>query len=480
MIDTEALRNYILKLAFQGKITVQKKEYGVASDLLSELDLNRIELEKQKISGKKKVWPAIEQSEKYFLIPDTWAWCRIDDVFYHNTGKALNKNNRDGEQLTYITTSNLYWDHFVMDDLKEMVFSDAEVEKCTVSKGDLLVCEGGDFGRAAIWDYDFDMRIQNHVHRLRSYIPVETRYFYYILYYYKHNNLINGVGIGLQGLSSNALGKMPIPLPPLEEQKQIVAKVDASFTELQTIDEFQKQYADNITSLNTKILDLAVRGKLVPQDQNDEPASVLLKKIAEEKQKLVKEGKIKKQKTLSAITEDEIPFDIPESWEWVYLGDLFDHNTGKALNSSNRAGNDMTYITTSNLYWDRFELDDLKSMPFTDAEVEKCTVKKGDLLVCEGGDYGRAAIWKYDFDMRIQNHIHRLRSYIPLCTKYYYYVLWLYKQNGMIHGRGIAIQGLSSGALHKLVVPLPPISEQKRIVLKLKEILHQIERVQTK
>ena len=111
--------------------------------------------------------------------------------------------------------------------------------------------------------------------------------------------------------------------------------------------------------------------------------------------------------------DDELPFEIPDSWEWIRLGTVFQHNTGKALNASNRDGEKLTYITTSNLYWDRFVLDNLKTMPFTDSEVDKCTVQQGDLLVCEGGDIGRAAIWGSNKPMRIQNHIHRLRAYAP-------------------------------------------------------------------
>ena len=100
----------------------------------------------------------------------------------------------------------------------------------------------------------------------------------------------------------------------------------------------------------------------------------------------------------------EIPFDLPETWCWCRLGTLFAHNTGKALNSSDSAGTPMTYITTSNLYWDRFELDSLKEMPFTDSEIDKCTVTKGDLLVCEGGDIGRSAIWMFAENIRIVNN----------------------------------------------------------------------------
>ena len=156
------------------------------------------------------------------------------------------------------------------------------------------------------------------------------------------------------------------------------------------------------------------------------------------------------------------------------LGWIFSHNTGKALNSSKQEGTPLCYITTSNLYWDSFKLDNLKKMPFTDAEINKCTVKKGDLLVCEGGDIGRAAIWKYDYSIMIQNHIHRLRAFIPLETLFYYYIFYLYKAIGIIGGKGIGIQGLSSNALDKLLVPLPPINEQNRIVKKINIILKEI------
>ena len=139
-------------------------------------------------------------------------------------------------------------------------------------------------------------------------------------------------------------------------------------------------------------------------------------------------------------------------------------------NSSNNAGEKMTYITTSNLYWDHFELDSLKEMPFTASEIEKCTVTKGDLLVCEGGDIGRSAIWMFDYDIRIQNHIHRLRPCISLSNRFYYYVLYMWKQLGLIGGQGIGLQGFSSKALHNLIVPFPPIKAQETIVAFVDEI----------
>jgi len=176
--------------------------------------------------------------------------------------------------------------------------------------------------------------------------------------------------------------------------------------------------------------------------------------------------------------DEEIPFDLPDSWCWCRLGSIFKHNTGKALNSANTEGMPLTYITTSNVYWDRFELGNLKSMPFTEDEIEKCTVEKGDLLVCEGGDIGRAAIWPYSETVRIQNHIHRLRAYGKINAKLYYYVFFLYKQNGLINGNGIGLQGLSSNQLHNILVPLPPLSEQQKIVDMIGKVFSGLEHIE--
>ena len=217
--------------------------------------------------------------------------------------------------------------------------------------------------------------------------------------------------------------------------------------------------------LKQKILDLAIRGKLVPQDPNDEPASVLLERIRAEREKLIAEGKLKQSKKTSYNQHYEnVPFEIPNTWEWVHLGEIYLHNTGKALNAKNKEGNLRDYITTSNLYWNRFELTEIRQMLFTDKEIERCLATKGDLLVCEGGDVGRAAIWNYDYDIYIQNHIHRLRGILPLCQKFYYYIFFYYKAINLIGGKGTAIQGLSSDSIDRLLIPLPSLIEQERIV----------------
>lgn len=246
-------------------------------------------------------------------------------------------------------------------------------------------------------------------------------------------------------------------------------------------------------TLPISILQEACQGRLVPQMAEEGTAQSLLDDIKQEKKRLVKEGKLKKSalndsvifkaedskyyerigKVTTGIT-DKIPFEIPESWEWCLIGNLFAHNNGKQLNKGNAKGELRDYITTSNLYWDGFVLDNLKQMPFEESELERCMAIKGDLLVCEGGDIGRACIWEYDFPIMLQNHIHKLRAYIPLCTKYFYYIFQLYNLTGMIGGKGIGIQGFSSKALHNTLVPLPPLDEQYRIVAKIEEVFDKL------
>ena len=224
--------------------------------------------------------------------------------------------------------------------------------------------------------------------------------------------------------------------------------------------------------LHLSVLERAFQGKLTEQSPDDGTGAELLETIKAEKLRLIKSKIIKKEQEQPVITDDDIPFDIPENWAWAYVGDIFLHNTGKAQNSSGSAnGIIRKFITTSNLYWNRFDFSKVKEMPFTEKELERCTVRKGDLLVCEGGDCGRSAIWTYDEEVCIQNHVHRLRPYFEISVEYFYHLFYLYKFTGKLRGRGVGIQGLSNEAIHQVICPLPPLAEQKRIVAKLEEIL---------
>ena len=420
-----------------------------------------------------------------FDIPDSWEWVRLGNISsYAETKQKVNATSADpsiwGLDLEDIEKGGRLLEHKTVGERR------AVGDKTVFAKGDILYSKLRPYLLKILVAPD-DGICTPEIVPFRVYGGIDPNY---IVNYLKSpyvDNLINSItyGVKMPRVGTETMTSLLVPMPPLEEQRRIVEKIDGVASAISAYDvAYQKTETLNSAfpeALKKSILQEAVQGKLVPQDPSDEPAEALLERIRAEKQRLIKEGKIKKDKHESVIfrrdnshyekldgvehcIDDELPFEIPESWIWVRLGTVFQHNTGKALNASNRDGEKLTYITTSNLYWDRFVLDNLKTMPFTDSEVDKCTVQQGDLLVCEGGDIGRAAIWESATPMRIQNHIHRLRAYVPVCTRFFYHLFYLYKGAGWIGGKGIAIQGLSSNAIHNLLFPLPPLHEQERIV----------------
>jgi len=425
-----------------------------------------------------------------FDIPDSWEWVRLGELFQHNTGKALNAANRTGQLKQYITTSNLYWDRFELNNLKEMHFSESEVEKCTVIKGDLLVCEGGDIGRAAIWPFDYPMCIQNHIHRLRAYVPICTRFFYYLFDLYKHAGWIGGKGIGIQGLSSNAIHSLLFPLPPLAEQYRIV---DA----IVTLQPYTDAYADvesTLDILNTafperlkkSILQEAVQGKLVPQDPSDEPAEALLERIRAEKQRLIKEGKIKKDKHESVIfrrdnshyekrgseevcIDDEIPFEIPENWVWCRLGSILEKLTDGAHSTPKYTDSGVPFISVKDVSSGVLSFDSAKHISESEHRelYKRCDPKRGDILLTKVGTTGIPVIVDTDEEFSLFVSVAQLRFLHSLLDKNYLLLLIqspLVQQQCTEHTRGVGNKNWVMRDIANTLVAIPPLAEQKRIV----------------
>ena len=425
-------------------------------------------------------------------MPEGWAWCRLSQIIILYSGQDLepSRYNDNSIGIPYITGASNFEDGRIIINR----WSDSPTTHATIDDL-LLTCKGSGVGKM-VWCNIENAHIARQIMALRCIDGLYKNYLEIVMLAFLSKIVSKANGL-IPGLSRDVILNMTFPLPPFNEQTQIYHKSKEILSYTQQVDKETEKLIDIINITKSKILDLAIRGKLVPQNPNDEPASVLLERIRAEKEELIKQGKIKRDKKETIIfrgddnsyyeqcgkkiecIDSEIVFDIPHKWSWVRLGELFQHNTGKALNSSNTSGTKMQYITTSNMYWDRFELTHLKEMVFTDSEVVKCTVKKGDLLVCEGGDIGRSAIWCFDYPMRIQNHIHRLRPYTTISVKFYYYIFFLYKQTGLIGGKGIGIQGLSSNALHKLLFPLPPLSEQYRIVEAIETVFAQLDSILT-
>ena len=417
-----------------------------------------------------------------YEIPNNWVWCNLGLLFNHNTGKALNSANSEGKTLTYITTSNVYWDRFELNDLKSMPFTESEIEKCTVKKGDLLVCEGGDIGRAAIWNFDNEIRIQNHLHRLRAYDDIQATFYYYVLYILKLSGKINGKGIGLQGLSSNALHNIIVPVPPVDEQKNIVISIEKFMSSIDNIENHKNILTTCIDATKAKILDLAIRGKLVPQDPNDEPASALLERIRTEKEKLIKQGKIKRNKKESVIfkgSDNSYYQDLPENWEICSIMAIAEVDLGKTLDKNKNTGEFYPYLRSVNIKWNEIDLSDIKEMQFEKNELQRYSIIKGDLLICEGGDVGRCCIWSSDETIYYQNALHRVRFHGGCEPKYFLYLMMYLEHTGYLKriSNGVTIKHLTKTVLTTIPFTLPPLAEQKRIVDEIEKIFATLDNI---
>ena len=414
-----------------------------------------------------------------FEIPQGWEWCRISDVCMMQAGKNITADKIFSEQSEvypyrcvggnglrgYVAEFNTEGNHAIVG-----------------RQGALCGCLNIETG---------NFYATEHAVVVSSFGNIHYKFMYWFLMALNLNQLATATA--QPGLSVAKVMDSYFPLPPLSEQQRITAKIEELIPIVEKFDKVQTSLDAINNSINDllkkSILQEAIQGKLVPQITREGTAQELLEQIKQEKYRLVKEGKLKRSALTDSVIykgddnkyyervggkniciDDEILFEIPDSWVWCRLGFLFNHNTGKALNASNKEGSMLPYITTSNLYWGQFDLSSVRQMYFKDSEIEKCSVSNGDLLVCEGGDIGRAAIWPYDTPMCIQNHIHKLRSYNQLDTLFYYYIFQAYKYNGYIGGKGIGIQGLSSKALHNMLVPLPPINEQIRITSKISSL----------
>ena len=474
------LRQSVLQAAMQGKLTTQKAEDGDARDLLREIRAEKEKLVKEKKGKKEKPLAPITDEEIPFDIPENWVWIRLGnytEIARGGSPRPINNYLTTGKDgINWIKIGDTDKNGKYISKTAEKIIREGITKSRYVKKGSFLLSNSMSFGRPYI--LNIDGCIHDGWLVLSNYEKLlNCDYLYYVLSspLSKRQFVYQADGAVVKNLNTVKVQKIVIPLPPLPEQRRIVARVEALMKEIDELEQTEKELeaikAAFPADMKASLLQAAMEGKLTRQKAEDGDAKDLLLAIREEKEKLVKEKKIKKEKPLVPITDEEIPFDIPENWVWCRLGEIFSHIAGKALNKKDENGSKHKYITTSNVYWDHFELNNLREMYYTDTEKEKYSLKPGDLLILEGGDIGRTAIWDKNESYCIQNHIHRLRPYLPIYIRYFYYMMMFYKLSDMIAGKGIAIKGLSANVVHNICVPLPPLAEQQRIVEKLDQLL---------
>ena len=435
-----------------------------------------------------------------FELPKGWEWCRLGEVFLHASGKQQSSaNNLSGTPRKYITTSNVYWGLFDLKTLKVMNFTDFEIESKSATKGDLLVCEGGaGYGRSAIWKEDYDICLQNHLHRLRPCIKGICEYVFYLLYLLKESNQLASVGTAMPGLSASSLKNILLPLPPLAEQQRIVAKIE----ELMPLVEQYGKAQSKLEVLNTNIreqlkksiLQYAIEGKLVPQCEEDGTAEDLLQAIQAEKQRLYAEGKLKKkdlthstifrgednkyyEKTILTgevkCIDEEIPFEVPYSWLWVRFGQIVRISIGKTP-----VRGDVRYWSNTTKPW--VSISDMVDYGYINNTKEKISdaaaslmssiSPAGSLLMSFKLTVGRTSILNID-----AYHNEAIITIYPFIDDefalrdYLFYTLPILSNMGDSKD---AIKGktLNTRSINNLLIPLPPLKKQRHIINRLEKL----------
>ncbi len=454
---------------FKREVVDKPENFEPASVLLE-----RIRAEKERLikEGKIKKSRASKTSDTPhyenvpFEVPSSWEWTTVNtiakSILYGVSESAKTSGKYKLLRITDIQNNNVQWNTVPYTD-----FDRNKAGAYLLNDGDILFARtGATVGKSyLVQGLNEESIYASYLIRVQTYDVVLPQYvkFYFESGYYWEQIVQESVGVGQPNVNGTILGNLNIPIPPIHEQSRIVSELSKWIGIIDVIEQGKIDLQTIIKEAKSKILDLAIHGKLVPQNPNDEPASELFKRINPKVEIACDNGQYGK---------------LPNGWCETILGELFYHNTGKALNSSNSEGVKCDYLTTSNVYWNTFDLSAVKQMVFKENELEKCTVVKGDLLVCEGGDVGRSAIWNYDYEICIQNHLHRLRPKAELSVQFYYHVLKYLKNHNMIGGKGIGLLGLSSRELHKLPFPLPPIAEQHRIVAKIEELFTLLDNIQ--
>ena len=267
------------------------------------------------------------------------------------------------------------------------------------------------------------------------------------------------------GLAVNVINDVIVPVPPLQEQCRISKAVTRLFSLINEIEHGKQKLQGTIKQTKSKVLDLAIHGKLVPQDLNDEPANELLKRINPKAEIITDNGHYQK---------------LPEGWCVCHINEISKSLLGKTLDRTKDSGEFKRYVCAVNVQWGYFDFTTQKRFRIEAKDFERYAVKKGDLLICEGGDVGRCAIWDNDTEMYYQNALHRVRCKFGISEKYLQYSLWHFKLNGVIDSlcKGVTIKHFTQSTMNKLEIPLPPFAEQKRIVSKIEEIFHQLDMIE--
>ena len=483
----QELKNSILQLAIQGKLVPQRAEEGTSEELYNQIQAEKQKLIKAGKIKKEKPLPEITDDEKPFEIPNSWKWVRLYEILdvrdgTHDTPKYVING------IPLVTSKNLINNTIDFETAKLISIEDARNIniRSAVDTGDILFAMIGTIGNPVLVKKDREFCIKN----MALFKVIDCKLFdmLYLFWYLQkeQDTMKKKASGGVQSfVSLKYLRNYLLPLPPLAEQKRIVAKIEKL---LPYVERYEKAY-NELQQLNKRfpvdlqksVLQLAIQGRLVSQCPEEGNAEDLYKQIQAEKQNLIKAGKIKKEKPLPAITDDEKPFEIPNSWKWVRLGDLGFYKKGPFGSALTKS----MFVPKGN---GAIKVYEQKNAIKKDVKIGEYYIKReyfeekmkgfelfaGDIIVSCAGTIGETYVMPDNFERGIINQaLMKIKLFEPTYVSYFLmYFDFILKKNAKMNSKGSAIKNIPPfEILKKYLVPLPPLAEQKRIVAKLEEIL---------
>lgn len=485
-MDIKSLKDKILQLAIQGKLVPQDENDESASVLIERIKAEKEQLIKDKVIKKEKPLPEISDEEIPYELPASWKWTRLGDIT--NYGKNISIRPESIQENTWVLElEDIERDTSKI--LQRILFKDRKSKstKLIFKENDVLYCKLRPYLNKVVV-VDNNGVCSSEIMPIRGYYGIYPKYLMYALKRQDFLKYVNNITYGskMPRLGTEDGRKSLFPLPPLEEQKRIVAKVDELFKLIDELDNNKQELLENMSNTRNKVLQLAIQGKLVEQCEDDEPASVLLERIKAEKEQLVKDKIIKKEKPLPEISEEEKDFDLPKGWEWCRLGQLYNIVRG----SSPRPKGHPKYFTESKteyswvtikditLFLDGKYLYNTNEYLTYEGSLKSRFIKSGEIIIAVSGSIGKTAIM--GIDGYIYDGLAGLKNIVnnEILRDYVYIALNAWKEHLNNISEGTSIQNINTEKLNLLKIALPPLEEQKRIVEKFDLIMDYLDKLQ--
>ena len=480
-MKAEELRRSVLQLAVEGKLVEQRPVEGTAKELLAEIAAERERLVREGKMKKGKPLPPVSSEEMPFEIPESWEWVRLGEVanriHYGFTASAQSVGNCQLLRITDIQNDSVNWQN-----VPSCNVTKTEFEAYGLHPNDILIARtGGTVGKSYLVQKIPDRSVfASYLIRIILTQKIEAEYIkkYFSSSCYWDQLFESITGTGQPNVNGQALQRLYLPLPPLAEQRRIVARlgelmplIDAYDAEERRLSALETEFPEQ---LRRSLLQYAVEGKLVEQRPGEGTARELLLEIAAERERLIRAGRMKRSKPLAPVSPDEVPFKVPESWEWVRLGEIINLVSGQHIETSNynTEGKGIAYLTGPADFGTKITVITRWT------EHPKVIVEKNSILITVKG----AGVGKTNILSETAAISRQLMAIMPIGIFDAYVLIFLkYYESAISNMKsGTTIPGISREDILGISLPLPPLAEQRRIVARLEELMPLIDTVRNK